>query len=1634
MLELESLVFKVDTSQLTEAAAKLKELGVEVSNLSKPIGKLTKDQMQAAKQEQILARERAKTAEATAKAAKAEAAAEGATARAAAAQTKAQKTTSALTTVTKEQQTVLERQKAVLDFMTQGMSKGQATTLAYAQATGAATQELNELVGVLQTQRKLQGGDPFDKSTSGLTALRNRLTEVREANRLYTAGIQLTRDQTRELARDKERIIERIKAEAAQNGNLKVSLSEIKAALIEHNIAYIKTASQVNNLINAEKELERQHRDSANAVRALAREEEKVDGMVNALTGSVGHNTKTSERAAEAIARYARNLRLAGVSGAEAATRLKAYEDRVRRIQSMEEKRKVDLLSRSLAPQISDVTVSLAGGMNPLTVLLQQGLQVRDLIGQSGVEAAQLQKAFRSAASDMVSSIKGTAAALGSLFIGTIVDAGKATLNFATSTLVAGKSLDGMRNKMLAMNGLMGETPKLVRVFDMAVKGLSIAAGAMFVTAIVSAGAFLLALKRVISENNALARSLVLTGNSLSLTVAQANEVASSFNQVGISTGSALKVITAMAKEGGFTASAIYGLTKAAVDLEKYGGVAIEETVKSFAKMRDDPVKGMIELAKSTGMVSPEIIKLVIELQKQGKTAEAVAVAMEELADVNQKQVNRMKDDLNGFSLFMIELGRSIANFFDSTFNDLFRKASPRAALEKQLAAVNDLLNNNAGVSGVLVGGLGLGRETYEKMRADLSKQLLLLDKTTQAEADRTQANIKAAKDREDFLKRENDYVDKNTQKTKDLAQVEKDLARGYITSAQAAARKAEIIEKYKEKNKKTPKTEAEKLEEERISKMNAALSAYGDLLNKNDGFLSDYNEKEAHLNFLLSQKVITQSQYNEVFAELLKKQPIVAEYLAKEFEYRENIRNSLIEEIKLRDILMFDTLEQSDKLNKELAEESEELQYQASLLGLTATERQKVIKLKQVEVKLNQELKAASAVQDETARLELIAAAYQRHAQRISNINKEISNEAASQWTDGITDAIVTGLFEGGKEGSKKLRDLITAELRKPITVYIQAIVGDIVGGITGSKVGGVASGISKVSDLLSGKTGLGATLSSALGSIGAAATYGTMPLSQQSTMLAAQEAGFDTLSGQLSSLGQSLGNAFSGYSISKMLSNGYKIDGINVNAIAAIASTFFGPIAGVVGGLVNRAFGRKLKNTGVEGKFSNEGFDGNTFQFYKGGWFRSDKTIYQSMDSDTESVLGMQFLQLKAATSVMAAVLNLNADYIKDYTKSISFSTQGMNDAQVQEKLQSVFGDIQEDLAKSLMGTFETTTTKSRWFSVSKTVTKWVAGPFIRIGETATEALTRVYNSLIAVNGVLNLFSMDLMEASLAGGDLSSKLVDLFGTVDDFKNETTAYYDTFFSEQEKATKLIEILTKEFEGMGVTLPSTIQGYRDLVEAQDLTTEEGRATFAALIKLSSGFAQATQAFESFGNAVEEEIARLRGEILQDSVNAYAAMQSQFAITTAAARAGDASALESLPELSKQVESTFLSQAGNAEDVARVRAWLADSLSTTLNVLGIPGFASGGMHTGGARIVGENGPELEVTGPSRIYNASQTASMFDNSELIVELQALREEVVMLRSEVRADVVHNAKTAKLLDRVIPDGDAIQTRVAT
>jgi phage-related minor tail protein len=85
--------------------------------------------------------------------------------------------------------------------------------------------------------------------------------------------------------------------------------------------------------------------------------------------------------------------------------------------------------------------------------------------------------------------------------------------------------------------------------------------------------------------------------------------------------------------------------------------------------------------------------------------------------------------------------------------------------------------------------------------------------------------------------------------------------------------------------------------------------------------------------------------------------------------------------------------------------------------------------------------------------------------------------------------------------------------------------------------------------------------------------------------------------------------------------------------------------------------------------------------------------------------------------------------------------------------------------------------------------------------------------------------------------------------------------------------------------------------------------------------------------------------------------------------------------------------------------------------------GIKGYASGGFHPGGLRLVGEEGPELEVTGPARIWSARET------KEILAGGAATSEEVRALREELRAigsALARNTmETAQLLRRWDGDG---------
>ena len=102
--------------------------------------------------------------------------------------------------------------------------------------------------------------------------------------------------------------------------------------------------------------------------------------------------------------------------------------------------------------------------------------------------------------------------------------------------------------------------------------------------------------------------------------------------------------------------------------------------------------------------------------------------------------------------------------------------------------------------------------------------------------------------------------------------------------------------------------------------------------------------------------------------------------------------------------------------------------------------------------------------------------------------------------------------------------------------------------------------------------------------------------------------------------------------------------------------------------------------------------------------------------------------------------------------------------------------------------------------------------------------------------------------------------------------------------------------------------------------------------------------------------------------------------------------------------------------------ARGRA-ISAAQATLTSAQSLPAFASGGIHEGGWRMVGENGPEIEYTPPSRIFSNSESRGMMAaNDDTANEIKNLRTE---LQAIGLALAKNTGEAAKILRKFDGDG---------
>lgn len=132
--------------------------------------------------------------------------------------------------------------------------------------------------------------------------------------------------------------------------------------------------------------------------------------------------------------------------------------------------------------------------------------------------------------------------------------------------------------------------------------------------------------------------------------------------------------------------------------------------------------------------------------------------------------------------------------------------------------------------------------------------------------------------------------------------------------------------------------------------------------------------------------------------------------------------------------------------------------------------------------------------------------------------------------------------------------------------------------------------------------------------------------------------------------------------------------------------------------------------------------------------------------------------------------------------------------------------------------------------------------------------------------------------------------------------------------------------------------------------------------------------------------LEAEIDKLADAYVQAGLKAEGAAQKLDAIAERS-RAGKDALTDMFGSIMDGSKSAKAAVADLLMEIAKAQMMSAifklpgmGSLASGIGGLLVPGFAAGGSHKGGLRIVGENGPELEATGPSRIWNADQTRNM------------------------------------------------------
>lgn len=1350
----------------------------------------------------------------------------------------------------------------------------------------------------------------------------------------------------------------------------------------------------------------------------------KLDRSTKSIISSIQRTTAAMEAGSQGSSKYYESLAAQRGANVEA---LKPYL-----IQLDAAKAKQDAASMSLGnmgmsakqaafalrgvpAQFTDIFVSLQSGQAPMTVLLQQGGQLKDMFG-------------------------------------------------------------GVGNAAKAMGGyILG----MVNPF-------TIAAGVL--------GAVATAAYQGSKEFEAFNKTLIMNGGTAGVTADQLMSMAAGIDAVnyGISQSKAAETIDEIVKAGVRGETQILKYAKAAAEFERAGGGAATEVAKAFSELGKDPLQASVKLTQSLGYLTEATYLQIKSLEDQGRTVDAARVAQEAYADALENRTPQLLENLGSLQTGWLAIKGAAAEAWGAMLN-----IGRADTLEDQVAAVEKRLAQARGSFTVGTGGKFDANDPRQASDTALLESLKEQQRLASRSSDMSAERAQKEKERIAFLAQGDKYLSSDQRMQKEILGVQQLRIKGTITEREEEQRIAAIREK---NYKKPPATKKVKDEfgdlYNSLTMKDVGLdpSFYKDLNQLYEGYqkgrISVDEYRGAVENLITTQKFSTDAQ---------KAQSTALAALAKSNNAAFDEEFASIEKRRLSN-------EAQIRNGREMLEQ---IQFETSLLGMNSTQREQAIAMR--------ELERAGVIKGTQA--------YEAYAEAVkkATMDRAAQQQTLDFWRDveSTASSVFMDIALNGEDAFKRIGESIKREViqmlyEMTVKKWIFQIAG--ISGGTGSSGGLVDMAVKAYDYYTKGSTaGAGAGGGAGAGAAAttaAAAKYGTAAASQQTAMLAAQEAGMATTAstaGATTTAGASTAGsslmAYAGYAAlivaaikiaENLYSTGYNRTALGVNSDKVGSNNSLGQYtygrgntttgasggnsgiynisgermnrelmdavgmnekwADIFSGTVRMAtlFGRKLKGFGYEIGIDGANVDVKGYEYYKGGLFRSNKTINSEVNGQDASELRKEIENVRNSAKMMAQAMGLSADSIDNYTGKLRINLKGVkNGEEAAERYNEALQKLQREMLNTVAGlkmseeefkAFTENITKNMEAvgisagSIADIITQGMLGRITQaqVGEQLSDVVIGGIYSAIAgqyAGQIANVFTSQIIQpiftAIAAGVPISQAISQqaISNVVQTAQNAAAALNAVFNDPSFRAA--IAGVQQAIAGISVASGSVrAPSYKAAVSSYNAAADAAKRAAE----------ETKRAWSSVADALSDEIRRIRGELLGDTTLGQSYYMAQFQAATVKSRGGDREAAEMLPELSQAVLDIARSTAGSLADLQYLQSSTIASLTTTRKIISdrfgiaIPAFANGGDHAGGFRLVGERGAEIEATGAARYFSAEQTSRMLGGgSANSAELRALADAMNRLADSNSHIETNTRQTRELLDRVSQGGDALVTVAA-